>query len=94
MLIEGEREIHLVTWNESHFHQLYPIANNPKIAMNLRDSYPHPTPFTMPGIGSSTTRSSIQHKTSPSNLKADWLAPSVQSVEKTNCAPTWSWDFG
>ena len=42
MLIEGEREIHLVTWNESHFHQLYPIANNPKIAMNLRDSYPHP----------------------------------------------------
>ena len=42
MLIEGEREIHLVTWNESHFHQLYPIANNPKIAMNLRDSYPQP----------------------------------------------------
>jgi RimJ/RimL family protein N-acetyltransferase len=42
MLIEGEREIQLVTWNESHFHQLYPIANNPKIAMNLRDSYPHP----------------------------------------------------
>lgn len=42
MLIEGEREIQLVTWSESHFHQLYPIANNPKIAMNLRDSYPHP----------------------------------------------------
>lgn len=42
MLIEGEREIHLVTWNESHFHQLCPIANNPKIAMNLRDNYPQP----------------------------------------------------
>jgi ribosomal-protein-alanine N-acetyltransferase len=42
MHIEGEREIHLTTWNESHFHQLYSIANNPKIAMNLRDSYPQP----------------------------------------------------
>ena len=42
MLIEGEREIRLITWNESHIHQMYPIANNPKIFMNLRDNYPQP----------------------------------------------------
>ena len=42
MIIAGEKEIKLVTWNDSHFHQLYPLANNPKIAMNLRDSYPQP----------------------------------------------------
>ncbi|UZD21321.1 GNAT family protein [Algoriphagus halophytocola] len=42
MIITGEREIRLVTWNEAHFHQLYPLANNPKIAMNLKDSYPQP----------------------------------------------------
>ncbi len=42
MIINGEREINLVSWNEAHFHNLYPLANNPKIAMNLRDSYPQP----------------------------------------------------
>lgn len=42
MIITGEREINLVSWSEAHFHQLYPLANNPKIAMNLRDSYPQP----------------------------------------------------
>ncbi|WP_268033261.1 GNAT family N-acetyltransferase [Algoriphagus sp. PAP.12] len=42
MIISGERDINLVTWNEAHFHQLYPLANNPKIAMNLRDSFPQP----------------------------------------------------
>ncbi len=42
MIITGERGINLVSWNEAHFHQLYPLANNPKIAMNLRDSYPQP----------------------------------------------------
>ncbi len=42
MILAGEREISLVSWHEGHFHQLYPLANNPKIAMNLRDSYPQP----------------------------------------------------
>lgn len=42
MIISGEREICLVSWSEAHFHQLYPLANNPKIAMNLRDSFPQP----------------------------------------------------
>jgi ribosomal-protein-alanine N-acetyltransferase len=42
MIIAGEREINLVTWSEYHFHPLYPLANNPKIAMNLKDSYPQP----------------------------------------------------
>ncbi len=42
MVIVGERDIKLVSWSEAHFHQLYPLANNPKIAMNLRDSYPQP----------------------------------------------------
>ncbi len=42
MVIEGGKGINLVTWNEQHFHQLYPLANNPKIAMNLRDSFPQP----------------------------------------------------
>ncbi|WP_026955879.1 GNAT family N-acetyltransferase [Algoriphagus vanfongensis] len=42
MIISGERDINLVTWNEAHFHQLYPLANNPKIAMNLKDSFPQP----------------------------------------------------
>ncbi|RZS95109.1 GNAT family N-acetyltransferase [Cecembia calidifontis] len=42
MKIEGKRNISLVTWNDDHFHQLYPLANNLKIAKNLRDSFPHP----------------------------------------------------
>ncbi|MDN3204212.1 GNAT family N-acetyltransferase [Algoriphagus sediminis] len=42
MVLSGEREINLVTWNEAHFHQLYPLANNPKVAMNLKDSFPQP----------------------------------------------------
>ncbi|MDF2156648.1 GNAT family N-acetyltransferase [Algoriphagus sp. CAU 1675] len=42
MNISGERGICLETWCERHFHQLYPLANNPKIAMNLRDSFPQP----------------------------------------------------
>lgn len=42
MILAGEREISLVSWHEGHFHQLYPLANNPKIAMNLRDSFPQP----------------------------------------------------
>jgi len=33
MIITGEREIILVTGGEVHFHQLYSLANNPKIAM-------------------------------------------------------------
>lgn len=42
MKIEGKRNISLVTWNDTHFHQLYPLANNLNIAKNLRDSFPHP----------------------------------------------------
>ena len=42
MILAGEREISLVSWHEGHFHQLYPLANNPKIAMYLRDSFPQP----------------------------------------------------
>ena len=42
MVIEGKKGINLVTWNESHFHQLYPLANNPKIAMSLKDNFPQP----------------------------------------------------
>jgi RimJ/RimL family protein N-acetyltransferase len=42
MIIRGERKINLVSWSEAHFHQLYPLANNPKIAMYLKDSYPQP----------------------------------------------------
>jgi len=42
MIITGERGINLVSWNDAHFHQLYPLANNPKIAMSLRDSFPQP----------------------------------------------------
>lgn len=42
MVLEGTRDINLVSWQEAHFHQLYPLANNPKIAMNLRDNFPQP----------------------------------------------------
>lgn len=42
MKISGKRNIELVTWNDKHFHNLYPLANNPKIAKNLRDSFPSP----------------------------------------------------
>ena len=90
MLIEGEREIHLVTWNESHFHQLYPIANNPKIAMNLRDSYPQPYTIHDARHWIEHNQKLILPRILPLNLKVDWLAPSVQSVEKMNCGPTWS----
>lgn len=40
--IEGTEQVALVSWSEAHIHQLYPLANNPKIAMNLRDSFPQP----------------------------------------------------
>lgn len=42
MILKGDREINLTSWNEGHFYQLYSLANNPKIAMSLRDSYPFP----------------------------------------------------
>ncbi|AFL84062.1 acetyltransferase, ribosomal protein N-acetylase [Belliella baltica DSM 15883] len=42
MKITGKGNIALVRWNDGHFHNLYPIANNPKIAQNLRDTFPHP----------------------------------------------------
>lgn len=42
MKICGKNNISLVRWHEGHFHQLYPIANNPKIAANLRDAFPQP----------------------------------------------------
>ncbi len=42
MKITGTGNINLVTWHEGHFHNLYPLANNPKIARNLKDSYPQP----------------------------------------------------
>lgn len=42
MKITGSENINLVTWHEGHFHQLYPLANNPKIARNLKDSFPKP----------------------------------------------------
>jgi RimJ/RimL family protein N-acetyltransferase len=42
MKLQGKGNICLVTWNEGHYHHLYPIANNPKIAKNLRDSFPSP----------------------------------------------------
>ncbi|MCH7401240.1 GNAT family N-acetyltransferase [Belliella kenyensis] len=42
MKILGKNNVALVTWHESHFHHLYPIANNPNIAKNLRDAFPKP----------------------------------------------------
>jgi RimJ/RimL family protein N-acetyltransferase len=42
MKITGKGNIALVRWNEDHFHNLYPIANNPNIAKNLRDTFPNP----------------------------------------------------
>lgn len=42
MKITGKGNINLVTWNDGHFHNLYPLANNPKISQNLRDSFPSP----------------------------------------------------
>lgn len=42
MKIEGKNKVSLVTWNDSHFHNLYPLANNPNIARSLRDSFPSP----------------------------------------------------
>lgn len=42
MKIEGKNKVSLVTWNDSHFHSLYPLANNPNIAKSLRDRFPSP----------------------------------------------------
>lgn len=42
MKIQGKGNVSLVTWHEGHYHSLYPIANNPNIAKNLRDSFPSP----------------------------------------------------
>ncbi|WP_143959361.1 GNAT family N-acetyltransferase [Litoribacter populi] len=42
MRLTGENGVSLTTWKDTHFHKLYPLANNPKIAKNLRDSYPQP----------------------------------------------------
>ena len=42
MKILGKGKVNLATWHDGHFHHLYPIANNPKIAKNLRDSFPSP----------------------------------------------------
>ncbi|AGA77710.1 GNAT family N-acetyltransferase [Echinicola vietnamensis] len=42
MKIEGENGITLHTWGGQHFHKLYPLANNPAIAKNLKDSFPQP----------------------------------------------------
>lgn len=42
MILTGSRTIELVSWQEAHYHQLYPLANNPRIAINLRDSFPQP----------------------------------------------------
>ncbi|ERM83406.1 GNAT family acetyltransferase [Rhodonellum psychrophilum GCM71 = DSM 17998] len=42
MIISGNKSISLVSWQDGHFHSLYPLANNPNIAKNLKDSYPQP----------------------------------------------------
>lgn len=42
MKITGKGNIALARWNEGHFHKLYPIANNPNIAKNLKDTFPQP----------------------------------------------------
>jgi len=42
MRIQGANNIELVTWSGQHFHNLYPLANNPAIAKNLKDSFPQP----------------------------------------------------
>ncbi len=42
MKIEGDKGIALVSWGGQHFHKLYPMANNPAIAKNLKDSFPQP----------------------------------------------------
>jgi len=42
MKISGKGKICLQTWNDKHFHNLYPLANNPNIAKTLRDSFPQP----------------------------------------------------
>lgn len=42
MKIEGDHQVSLVSWGEQHFHKLYPLANNPNIAKNLKDSFPQP----------------------------------------------------
>jgi [ribosomal protein S5]-alanine N-acetyltransferase len=42
MKVLGKGKVNLVTWHDGHFHNLYPLANNPKIAKNLRDSFPSP----------------------------------------------------
>ncbi|WP_194775170.1 GNAT family N-acetyltransferase [Pararhodonellum marinum] len=42
MIIQGTETVLLKTWSDAHYHQLYKLANNPKIAHNLRDSFPHP----------------------------------------------------
>jgi ribosomal-protein-alanine N-acetyltransferase len=42
MVIQGENNINLVSWNETHFHALYSLANNKNIAKFLKDSFPSP----------------------------------------------------
>ncbi|WP_200974952.1 GNAT family N-acetyltransferase [Echinicola sp. 20G] len=42
MKIQGANDIALVSWGGQHFHSLYPLANNPAIAKNLKDSFPQP----------------------------------------------------
>ncbi len=42
MIIKGENGVELVSWRGHHFHKLYPLANNPAIAKNLKDSFPQP----------------------------------------------------
>jgi len=42
MIISGKKNVSLVSWQDGHFHSLYPLANNPNIAKNLKDSFPQP----------------------------------------------------
>lgn len=42
MKIQGKGKVSLVRWHDGHFHALYPIANNQKIAANLKDIFPSP----------------------------------------------------
>ena len=93
MIITGEREIRLVTWNEAHFHQLYPMANNPKIAMNLKDSYPQPYTIHDAGHRLEHNQKYNADKTLQYRLKKDDQDMCGMIWEKRIFQQIWSWDF-